>query len=274
MNTDTYEVDSFESDVLKRSASVPVVVDFWAAWCGPCKVLGPILERLEHQSEGEWQLAKVDVDAHQDIAARYGVSGIPAVKMFVDGNVVGEFTGALPEQMVTQWLRRFLPAKFAKEAARAEELIGEGEQEKARTMLQSILDEDPSNVHARALLATTLLRSDAEKATSLVADIEEDSSDFLTVEMIRTIAALKEKHDHPESLPVDDAKERYRDAIDHLFAQRYDDALDAFIDVIRANRYYDDDGSRKAVIAIFRLLGDDHESTRSHRRDFGSALNT
>jgi putative thioredoxin len=273
-NTDAHEVKSFETDVLARSASTPVVVDFWAAWCGPCRVLGPVLERLAGKSEGRWELAKVDVDAHQDVAARYGVSGIPAVKMFVDGAVVGEFTGALPEQMVSQWLRRFLPAKSAKETSRAEELIAREQWEEAREVLERVLEEDPASQHARTLLATTLLFPDAAKAASLVKEIEEDSPDFPAVEMIRTIADLKARINHPESLPADDVKERYLEAAGFLFAHRYDEALDGFIDVIRTNRYYDDDGSRKAVIAMFRFLGDDHESTRSHRRDFGSALNS
>jgi putative thioredoxin len=254
-NTDAHEVKSFETDVLARSAAVPVVVDFWAAWCGPCRVLGPVLERLAESSEGEWELAKVDVDAHQDIAGRYGVSGIPAVKMFVDGNVVGEFTGALPQQMVAQWLKRFLPAKSAKETARAEELIARGNPEEAGEILKSILVSEPDNRHVRTVLAATLLFSDRQQATALVQDIEEDSADFPTVEMIRTIAGLGERRDHPESLQDDEVKGMYLDAVNHLFAHRYDDALNAFI-------------------AVIRLLGDDHEFTRSHRRDFGSALNS
>ncbi|MCZ6756762.1 MAG: thioredoxin, partial [Bacteroidetes bacterium] len=91
------EVQNFQEDVIEASSEVPILVDFWAEWCGPCRVLGPVLEKLEAEQNGEWRLAKVDTDQHPEVSMQYGIRGIPAVKLFVDGNVVSEFTGALPE---------------------------------------------------------------------------------------------------------------------------------------------------------------------------------
>jgi putative thioredoxin len=102
--------DKFKSEVLDKSHEKPVLVDFWAPWCGPCHVLGPTLEKLARESGGEWRLVKINVDGQQELAARYGIRGIPAVKLFRDGEVAAEFTGALPEPAVRQWLDRHIAA--------------------------------------------------------------------------------------------------------------------------------------------------------------------
>lgn len=102
--------DRFQTDVLDKSHEKPVVVDFWAPWCGPCRVLGPTIEKLAKESKGRWRLVKVNADTHADLARRYGVRGIPAVKLFVDGSVRAEFAGALPEPALRRWLDQHLPA--------------------------------------------------------------------------------------------------------------------------------------------------------------------
>ena len=268
-----FEVKDFSVDVIAKSQAVPVLVDFWAAWCGPCKTLGPILERLASGSDGRWVLAKVDTDKNQELAAQYRIQSIPNVKLFVDGKVVDEFAGALPERAVAQWLEKALPDRFREDFVRAEEQLSSGNTGEGRVLLERVLQQDPSNEKARVLLAKTFLFSDYAKAIALVEGMEEYSEFFPMAEAVRTIVRLMEKGGHPEALGEEGVKSTYLDGIRLLSLNDFDGALNRFIDVIRRNRYYDEDGSRRVCIAIFRILGEEHDVTRRHRRDFGSALN-
>ncbi len=268
----SYEIQDFESDVIERSRSVPVLVDFWAEWCGPCKSLGPVLERLAEKANGRWVLAKVDTDRHQQVAARFGIRGIPNVKLFMDGAPVNEFTGALPEQAVVQWLNKALPDPLADEIGRAAQAIAAGNGGEAGPILEEVLRKDPNHEHARVLLARTLLESHPDRALDLVRGIEEDSKEFPMVDAIRTVAGLTEKLAGAQTLTGSPAKQTYCDGLHALARFDHEHALQHFIAVIRADRYYDDDGARKACVAIFKMLGEDHDITRAYRREFSSAL--
>lgn len=265
------DVQNFEHQVIERSATVPVVVDFWAEWCSPCKVLGPILERLETTSGGTWELAKVDTDKNQSLAVRYGVKGIPTVKLFVSGRVAAEFTGALAENAVAGWLVKNLPDPSRHEVDAAETLFREGHAAKASELLESLVRRDVAHPRARALLALLLVPVDRARAAALVAGIEGDSEAFPFAEAVRTVRSLAERASTGD-LPEDTVRPTYSEGIAALLSNDYTTALNKFIEVIRRNRYYDDDGARKACIAVFKILGDDHVLTHEKRREFSSAL--
>jgi len=268
----TTDITDFKADVLERSRTIPVLVDFWAEWCGPCKTLGPILERLAAKNSDRWVLAKVNTDVHQEIAAQYRVRSIPNVKLFVDGEVQNEFTGALPERAVEQWLEKALPSRFGKEIARAEQLLAEDRIAEGRSTLQSVLIGDPRNEQARVLLAKTYVATDPTKAAALVEGIEEHSEHFPMADAVRTITQFTERGALHGAFADDPVKQPYLSAIKALSENDVASALEHFIEVIRTNRSYDDEGARKAVIAIFRVLGDDHAMTVRYRRAFSSAL--
>lgn len=267
----SYEVEHFERDVIEASHSVPVLVDFWAPWCGPCRTLGPVLERLASEPDAGWKLVKVNTDVHQDLAGRYGIRGIPAVKLIVKGQVVDEFTGALPDYAVRQWLEKALPSESAGLLEQAETLLDEGDPETAAALLEEILAEQPTHPAASALLARLLVFSHPEQALALAeTGMSAEPRYVQMAESARLAAAAMSRL--TVDLPDSPARDAYVAGLTHLKAQRFQEAVERFIEVLQRDRYYDDDGARKAGIATFTILGDQHPVTRSLRRTFNMWL--
>lgn len=267
----SYDVSDFQKQVIDRSFSIPVLVDFWAEWCGPCKVLGPVLERLAAQSQERWELAKLNTEEHADVAAKYQIQSIPNVKLFVDGSVIDQFVGALPEYQIQAWLQKAMPGRNRKLIEQAEAFIVAGEEKTAREMLKQIPPTDPDYTLVRVLSARTLLFDNPAEAAALIADIDEPKH-AEHLDIIRMMARLGEVVLHPEHLPDGESRALYLSAAQSLFARDFGSALGKFIQLIRQDRNFDDDGSRKACIAIFRVLGEEHILTQQYRREFSSAL--
>jgi len=267
-----YEVDDFQDDVIETSEETPVVVDFWAPWCGPCRQLSPVLESLAEAAD-DWRLVKVNVDDNQQAAQSYGVRGIPAVKLFSGGEVVAEFTGAKPKHAIEKWLDENLPSEEKSRIQEAKAALEDGNHEEAEQLLWPVLEENPNHDEAQVLMARALAFKDPTRAQAL-ADAANVADPTLRQvrESVETIARLLEMADDPSALPDGDAKDTYVDAIDALAGEDFDAALDHFIDVVRVHRDYDDDGARKACIALFTLLGEDHPAVQEHRRTFDMAL--
>lgn len=186
----------FESEVLKRSHTVPVVVDFWAEWCAPCRALGPVLERLASEAEGAWELAKVDVDQNQALARNFGVQGIPAVRAFKDGKQVAEFTGALPEEQVKEWLTGLGPSqadKIVDEAARAE---AAGDLESAESLFEQALSLEPAHGEAASGLARTrlTLRQSQLDETTVSQKLSDNPSDLEALLAMADIEVGRDDH--------------------------------------------------------------------------------
>ena len=268
-----YEVKNFEEDVIQASYQVPVVVDFWAPWCGPCRMLGPALERLAQESQGKWKLVKVNTDVHQDLAMRYGIRGIPNVKLFRNGQVVDEFTGALPAPAIKQWLEKHMPSEEKRLLESAQKHLEAGYLDQARNILKTLLEKDPNNSDAKLLLAQLIVLEDPKEAEALLEEVQSENIDQLELkEALQTIIRLLQLKEHPEELPEGPAKQEYLEAIEALSQGDFDTALSKFISVIMKDRYYDNDGARKAAVAIFKLLGENHPITRKHRRLFDMSL--
>ncbi len=264
------EVQDFQKDVVDRSFTKPVLVDFWAPWCAPCNVLGPVLDRLAQDANGRWELAKVNVDEHQDVAKQYGVKGIPVVKLFADGEVLNEFQGALPEDQISNWLEENLPTEGKKKLQEAKTFIDKEDHESAKMALEEALQHEPALKEAQVLLANEIVMNEPERALELVSTIHEDSSHYQMACDISTLSYLMTVD--TEQLEEASVKSYYVQAINSLREARFEEALQHIIEVIRRNKYYDDEGARKGCIAIFHYLGEDHELSKEYRRKFDMAL--
>jgi putative thioredoxin len=267
-----YDISDFQKEVIEESFKIPVLVDFWAEWCGPCKILGPVLERLAEKHKGEWKLAKLNTDNYQEIAAQFGIRSIPNVKLFIDGEVANEFVGALPEHMVEEWLKKAIPGKNLSLINEAKELIENGNQTKAAKMLEKILRENPDEPEAKVLLAKIYLFSDTDKSIQLISDISQTSETTELIESIETISSLLTRLKNKSLASDSPENEKYISAINDLKDEKFDPSLSKLIEIIRNDRKLDEDGARKACIAIFKYLGEGNDITLKYRRDFGSAL--
>jgi putative thioredoxin len=174
--------------------------------------------------------------------------------------------------MIEQWLRKALPSKLREEVKNAAALLGKGKIKKAQKILQKVIAAEPSNHQAAVMLAQTHLFSDHQKAEKLIQHVMPDSEYFDAAESIRTFSALFQIKKQSKTLPEDTVKAVYLDAIGKLHAGEFEKALQGFLEVVRKNRQYHDDGARKACIAIFNFLGNDHDLTRTYRSELSSAL--
>ena len=263
------EVQNFQEDVIDASSSIPVLVDFWAEWCGPCRILGPVLEKLEAEQTGQWKLAKLDTEAHPELSAQFRIQSIPAVKLFVDGQVVNEFTGALPEHAVREWLDNAIPSESKAHLAHALELLQNDQRNEALLILESLAATDASNPEVIGPLARLLFFQDLDRSKSLAVALADDPKFKPVHDAIVLLGDIQSRRATLESLEsTTDGLENYTSAIDSLEAGDIEQVLISLIEVLKVNRYLDDDGSRKMGIALFIILGDAHPLTKKYRRTF------
>jgi putative thioredoxin len=265
------EVTNFQEQVLEASKEKPILVDFWAPWCGPCRQLGPILEKMAEEPDAGFVLAKVNTDEDQATAVRYNIRSIPAVKLFQDGEVKDEFLGALPESQVRRWLQNALPNEAKQRVQEAQALIDAGDENAAQALLEQVLNESPANAEASAKLARLVVFRQPERAIELARVAARQDATFVPEsQAIHEVASLQDEN--LESLPEDPARQAYVEALSALGEADVDRALERFVHSVRLNKHFHNDAARRAAVALFTLLGPQNELTKKHRRALESAL--
>lgn len=272
---------NFSAAVLERSRSVPVVVDFWAPWCGPCRALTPVLVREIEARGGKVVLAKINTDENQSLAAQYRISGIPAVKVFRDGVVVDEFTGALPAAEVSKFLDKFAPSGLALLVQEAEAALARGDLATAQEQFANVLAASPRHEGARlGLVKLALAQQNLPVAREASRDLPSGTPARAQAEALLLQAEFRaEVGETPEaewaarveSNPAD-LGARWALAASCWLRGAHEEALAGLIEIVRRQRSYREDGARKALLALFQALGDAHPLTVRYRRTLSSVL--
>jgi len=260
----------FQSSVVQRSHELPVVVDFWAPWCGPCRTLGPILERQAVAANGTFVLAKVNVDQNQQLAMQFGVQGIPAVKAFRNGAVVSEFTGALPEKEVRAWLAKLVPSPLEQLVAEAQQLE-RTDPAGAVALYQRVLQSDPQHGPSRLGLGRTLLLMGDPQAETVLDEIKIGTPEYAVAQALLELTPLLAAND-TNSDGSGSVAERWQQAANAVRQQQWSDALQHLLAIVQRDRAFGDDAARRAMLAIFALLGEHDLLVAQYRRQLASAV--
>jgi putative thioredoxin len=289
MNQSPHSADvtsaDFETRVLTASRDVPVLVDFWAGWCAPCRSLKPVLEKLATEYQGRFFLAKVDTDAEQGLAARYDVRSLPTVKLFRNGQPVDEFMGALPESQVRAFLERHLPRPSDTQLTQAL-VLSATDPAGGIGKLREIVEGDPGSDRAKLELARLLLAVDStpaadQEAARLLAALSHDKRDGPEAGALKARLELRLLAAMAPALP--DLERRLQQGDQDLdtrlwlgtrriLAGQHESGMELLLEIIRRDRRFRDDAARKALLASFELLGAQDERVKKFRLLLSRAL--
>lgn len=255
-------LENFEEIVIRGSMERPVVVDFWASWCNPCKMLGPVLEKLSQ--EMDFVLAKVDTEAENQLAGYFQISSIPDVRIFHQGQMIDGFQGALPEQEIRLRLGKYFQTPEQMATTQAESLIETGQFETALLLIEKLLTQDPDNRHLLFLKASAWVKmGQQDDAIALLKTFQEGQDDYQQAQSLLELMSFHAILAQPE--PKDPQEKAYRDTCQLAVHEQWDEALQGFLRLVQNTPHDEALPARKAMLTLFGVLGAKHELTWKYR---------
>lgn len=274
--TDDYIIDvsdeSFELEVVNYSTKVPVVMDFWAPWCIPCRVQSPLLAKIAQEAGGAFRLARVNVDDQTKLAERLKVKNVPAVKAFVDGRIVAEFTGVLSEPNLRHLIRSLLPDSSDLLLEKGKSLILLGDYREAEEALGRFVSGNPRHPGGILALARLMLIQGRAREANLLLSNFPASHEFSAAQQLKPVVAAYLWLDSVQNPPADALEAAYRNSLKLARKGKILLALDGFLDILRKDKGYRNGEVREVYLGLLEVLGETHPEVRQYRADLTNVL--
>lgn len=263
---------NFEYEVINYSHNIPVVVDFWAEWCVPCKMMDPILRKITKDHEGDFRLARVNVDENQNLAMRYNIRGIPAVKAFRAGTIVAEFSGVQPETKIREFLREIIPSPMDLNLDKADSLLEAGKWLEAGKTWRQVLHEQPG--HPKALLGLTksLLATGQGKEARNILNSFPVSREFSSAQKLMPLAKIISQYNKLKPEANTPIEITFYHALRLVTLGNLPAAIDGILDVLRADKNFRDGEAKQVILGLFEILGPQNPLTRQYQSELASIL--
>ena len=275
-------MQNFQNLVLEKSINKPVLVDFWADWCEPCKTIMPMLAKLAEEYDGKFELAKVDADAEQELAGHFGIKSLPTMKLFFQGQMVDELTGVVPESEIRAMIDKHIVSESDQFMKAAMMAYQQGQSEKALEMLNHALTNDPENPDLKIKIAQLVhVEGDSDSAMVLLDSLDEEGlKKDEAIKLRAEINLAKQIADLPDIAEIEQRLEKDAGDLEalqqksrHLLAQGdYENAMECLLTIMRLDRGFEDDAGRTGLIELFDMLGGEHPSVQKYRRKMFTLL--
>ena len=275
-------MQNFQNLVLEKSINKPVLVDFWADWCQPCQTIMPMLAKLAEEYDGKFELAKVNADEEQELAAHFGIKSLPTMKLFYQGQIVDERMGAVPESDIRAMIDKHIVSESDQLVQAAMMAYQQGHTEQALEVLNNALAKDPDNAELKVTIAQMVYgEGDSKSAEALLDSLDDEGSKLDAAIKLRAEIKLAEQlADLPELGEIEQRLAQNPTDLDallqksrHLTAQGdYDNAMECLLTIMRTDRGFEDDAGRTSLLELFDLLGGEHPSVQKYRRKLFTLL--